>query len=71
MSQIHASYAYPAEQSKLLVLSSACSRCFDFSYLLSSVQVSLDCATLDRQINQWNPSTAGIRNTNDEENFQM
>ena len=40
--------AYPVDQSKLLVLSSAsmfnCSYCFDFSYPLSSLQVSLDCA---------------------------
>ena len=37
-----------------------CSCCFDFSYPLSSAQVSLDCATLGRQINQWKTcSTVG------------
>ena len=68
------SYADPGEQSKLLVLSSAsffdCSYCFDFSYPLSSAQVSLDCATLDHQINRWKASAAAIRNTNHQENFK-
>ena len=51
---------------------SSCSCCFDFSYPLSSAQFSLDCATLDGQINRWKPSVAAIRSTNDdEENFQM
>ena len=50
-------YSYSGEQSKLLVLSSAslfsCSCCFDFSYPQSSAQVSLNCAALGRQMNQW------------------
>ena len=49
----------------------SCSCCFDFSYPLSSAQFSLDCATLDGQINRWKASVAAIRNTNGEENFQM
>ena len=57
-------------ESKLLVLSSAsffsCSCCFDFSYPLVSAQVSLG-----GQINQSKASTEAIRNTNDEENFQL
>ena len=48
-----------------------CSYCFDFSYPLSSAQVSLDRATLYRQINRWKASTAAFRNTNDQENVQM
>ena len=40
------------------------------SYLMSSVQVLLNCATLGCQINGWKASAAAIRNTNDEENFQ-
>ena len=61
LSQIYCtSYAYAGEQSKLLVLCSASffsySCCFDFSYPLSSAQVSLDCATLGRQMNQWKAS---------------
>ena len=32
---------------------------------------ALDCATLDCQINLWKASTAAIRNTNDQANFQM
>ena len=59
----------------LLLFSSASffkySYCFDFSYPLSSAQVSLDCGTLDRQINQCKASPAAIRNTNDQESFQM
>ena len=34
-------------------------------------QVSLDCTSLDRQINRWKASTAAIRNANDLQNFQM
>ena len=49
-------YAFPGEQSKPLVLSSAsvfnCSCCFDFSYPQSSAQVSLNCATLGVQTNR-------------------
>ena len=67
------SYAYSEEQSKVLVLSSAsffsCSCCFDFSYPLSFVQVSLNCITPGRQINRWKASAAAIRKTNDEESF--
>ena len=48
-----------------------CSYCFDFSYPLSSAQVSLDRAALYRQINRWKASTAAFRNTNDQENVQM
>ena len=48
-----------------------CSYYFDFSYPLSSAQVSLDRATLYRQINRWKASTAAFRNTNDQENVQM
>ena len=44
---------------------------FEFSYPLSSAKVSLGCATLGRQINQWKISTAAVRNSNDKENFQM
>ena len=69
------SLAYPGEQSKFLAFSSASffssSCCFDFSYPLPSTQVSLDCTTLDCQINQWKASTKAIRNTNDKENFQI
>ena len=69
------SYAYPAEQSKSLDLPSTsffnCLYCFDLSHPLSYAQVSLDCATLDRQITQWKTSAAAIRNTNDLENVQM
>ena len=68
------SYAYTGEQSKLVLSSSSffnCSYCFDFSYPMSSAQFSLDCATLDCKINQWKASIAAIRNTNDQENFQM
>ena len=75
LSQICPSYAYPAEKSKLLVLCSTsffiCSYYFDFSYPLSLANVSLDCASLERQINQWKASNTSIRNTNDLENFQM
>ena len=67
------SYAYPAEQSKLLVLSSAsffnCWYSFDFSYPLSFTKVSLDCASLECQTNRWKASTAVIRNTDDLEIF--
>ena len=55
--------AMPTLESKVnfLFLSSAqffsCSRYFDFSYLLSSAQVSLDCATLGHQINRWKDSS--------------
>ena len=49
----------------------SCSCCFEFSYLLSSAKVSLGCATLGRQINQWKISAAAVRNPNDKENFQM
>ena len=56
------------EQSKLLVLSYAsvfsCSCCFDLSYPLYSVQVSLDCTTEGRQINQWKVSAAAINPSN-------
>ena len=55
----------------LLYLFFSCSCCFAFSYPLPSAQVSLDCTTISRQINRWEASTAAIRNTNDEENFQM
>ena len=69
------SHAYPGRQIELLALFSAsffsCSCCFDFSYPMSSAQVSLDCATLDHQINQWKASVAEIGNTNDKENFQI
>ena len=69
------SNAYPGEESKLLICSSgsffSCLCCFDFSYPLSSAQVSLDCGTLALQINQLKASAAAIRNTNDKENFQM
>ena len=72
---VYPSYTYPAEQSKSLDLSSTSFfnylYCFDLSYPLSSTQVSLDCATLDRQITQWKTSAAAIRNTNDLENVQM
>ena len=47
------------------------SYCFDFSYPLCSAQVSLDRATLDRQINQCKASPAAIIHTNDPESFQM
>ena len=69
------SYVYPGEQSQLYVLSSAsffsCFCWFDFSCTLSSAQASLDFTRLGRQINRWKASAAAIRNTNDEENFQM
>ena len=42
-----------------------------FLYPLSSVQVSLDCATLGCQINRCKASAAAIKKTNDEENFQI
>ena len=66
------SYAYPREESKLLLYSASflnCSCCFDFPYPLSFAQVSLDCTTLGRQLNRWKASAAAIRNTIDEENF--
>ena len=66
MSQIYyPSYAYPGKQGKLLFFSASFFSsfyCFEFSYLLSSSQASLDCATLDGQINQLKASTAAIRN---------
>ena len=46
------SYAYPGERSKLFALSFySLFSVFDFSYPLSSAQVSLDCAILGRQTN--------------------
>ena len=69
------SYAYPGNRSKLLTLFPAsffsCLCCFDFSYSLSSEQISQDCTKLAHQINRWKPSTAATENTNDEENFQI
>ena len=69
------SLAYPGEQSKFLAFSStsffSSSCCFDFSYPLPSTQVSLDCTTLDCQIDQWKASTEEIKNKNDKENFQI
>ena len=47
-----------------------CSCCFEFSYALPFVQVSVDCATLGSQTNRWTASAAAIRNTNDEEIFK-
>ena len=38
-----------------------CFSCFDFSYPLCSAQVSLDCATLVRQINRWKARAAPSR----------
>ena len=57
----------PVEQSEFVLLfvsffSFLC--CFDFSYPLLSVQVSLDCATLGHQINQRKIRQRKISNVN-------
>ena len=62
------SYVSLGEQSKLLVLSSAlffsCFCCFDVSYPLSSVQVSLDFATLGHQKKKKNNGRLGLQHRN-------
>ena len=67
------SYTYLENKVNFLSFASffSCLCCFYFFYTLSSTQASLHCATLGRQINRWNSSAAAIRDTNDEESFQI